>query len=345
MDRHYQQLTAQSEPLRSAYLLVAVLVGMACATAVYAQKGKFQRIAFIAALSPVADLKGPDPINPAARGFVHGLRDLGYVEGRNVVIDFRSLEGRYERIPEILADVVRSKPDVIYTGTQVVVERHLAATSGIPVVTMASWSLIESGVVKSLSRPGGTVTGFVVDVDVAVETKRLELIRDAIPSIKRIAFLGTSVAWESPATRELLLAAERLGLSMFYAPYTGADVQAAAAVIERGAADAIFVPAGAISFANRQRIGEFVSARRIACIGPFREVAEHGCLMSYGVDIYAVSRDAAGYVAKILAGARPANMPIQQSSKFELVINLKQAKALGLVIPTPLLLRADRIIE
>ena len=160
-----------------------------------------------------------------------------------------------------------------------------------------------------------------------------------------MAFLGTTVSWDSPATREILLAAERLGISILHTPYTGADLQGAASIIEREAPDAIFVPAGASSFGNRQRIGEFVSARRIPCIGPFREIAEHGCLMSYGVDINELMRAAAGYVAKILAGAKPADMPIQQPTKFELVINLKQAKALGLTIPQPLLLRADRIIE
>jgi putative tryptophan/tyrosine transport system substrate-binding protein len=330
---------------RWAGFLVAVLISTACATPASAQKGKVHRVAFIAVLAPVSALKGADPINPAARSFVHGLRDLGYVEGRHLVLDFRSLEGRYERAPEILADIVRSRPDVIVTASQVIVERYLAATSGIPVVTLASWSLIETGVVKSLSRPGGTVTGFIVDVDARAEAKRVELIRDAIPSIKRMAFLGVSASWESPATREILLAAERLGMSIVYAPYTGADVQGAAGIIEREAPDAIFVPAGSSSFANRQRIGEFASARRIPCIAPFKEIAEHGCLMSYGVDVNELMRAVAGYVAKILAGAKPADMPIQQPTKFELVINMKQAKALGLTIPQPLLLRADRIIE
>ena len=343
MDRN-REPTAPPQPTRWAYLLAAVLLGTACASA-YAQKGKVHRVAFIAALSPISDLKGPEPINPSARSFVRGLRDLGYVEGRNLVLDFRSLEGRYERIPEILADILRSKPDVIFTGTQILVERHLPATQGIPVVTMATWSLVETGVVKSLSRPGGTVTGFIVDVDGAAEIKRLELIRDALPKLKRMALLGTTVAWESPATRDLLLAAKRLGIAMLHVPYTGTDLQAAAGVVEREAPDAIFLPGGAVTFGNRQRLGEFVSARRIPCIAPFKEIVDHGCLMSYGVDIAEVSRAAAGYVAKILAGAKPADMPIQQPTKFELVINLKQAKALGLTIPQQLLLRADRIIE
>jgi putative ABC transport system substrate-binding protein len=345
VDRKDQQPTARLRSARRACLLVAVLIGAAFATPVSAQKGKVHRVAFIAGLSPVSDLKGPDPINPAARAFVHGLRDLGYVEGRNLFIDFHSLEGRNERIPAVLADIVRSKPDVIFTGTQIVVERHLPATSGIPVVTMATWSLIETGVVKSLARPGGTVTGIIFDVDLAAETKRLELIRDAIPSARRVALLGIPLIWESPITKQLLLAAGRLGMTMVHAPYNGTDVGAAATVIEREAPDVIFVPAGTITYGNRQRIGEFVSARRLACIAPYRELAEHGCLMSYGVDIYEGSRAAAGYVARILAGAKPADLPIQQPTKFELVINLKQAKALGLTIPQPLLLRADRIIE
>jgi putative ABC transport system substrate-binding protein len=263
----------------------------------------------------------------------------------NVVLDFRSLEGRPERAPEILADLVRHKPDVIFSGSQVIVERHLPAFAGVPVVVLAGWSLVESGLVKSLSRPGGTVTGFIVDVDARVEAKRLELIRDAIPGIRRMAYLGVSVNWESPATKELLLAAERLGISMLYAPYVGADVQAAAGVVERAAPDAIFVPASPMSYINRQRIGEFASARRIPCVAPFRELAEHGCLISYGVDVNEYGRAVAGYVARILAGTKPGDLPIQQPTKFELVVNLKQAKALGLTIPQPLLLRADRIID
>ncbi len=326
--------------------LVAVLVAsVACALPAYAQQTKVHRVAFLSATTPLSHHKGPDPINPGVRAFVHGLRDLGYIDGRNLVLDFHTLEGRYERIPEVLIDIVRFKPDVIFTGTQIVVERYLQATAGIPIVTLASWSLVQRGVVQSFARPGGTVTGFIFDVDSGVEAKRLELLREAIPGIKRVAYLGSSVSWESPAGQRVVDAAQRLGLSLVHAAYTGSDIRAGLAIIEKESPDAVFAPLATESFVNRQRIGQFVSARRLPCIAPFKEVVEYGCLMSYGVDVNDIVRRAAGYVAKILEGAKPGELPIQQPTKFELVINLKEAKALGLKIPHSILLRADSVIE
>lgn len=344
---YVKRMRSRGRPSASwrASLVVMLFAAVACTVPAYAQKTKVHRVAFIAALSPLSELKGPEPVNPAVRAFVHGLRDLGYIEGRNLVLDMRTLEGRYERTPDILADIVRYKPEVIFSTTQIVVERYLQAFAGVPVVTLASWSLVETGIAKSLARPGGTVTGFILDVDVGVEAKRLELLREAIPGIKRVAYLGLPMAWESPAGRSVLDAAQRLGLSLFHAAYTGADVQAAFAVIEREVPDAIFVPVGPTSFANRQRIGQFVSARRLPCIAPFKEAVEHGCLMSYGVDVNDVMRRAAGYVAKILEGAKPGELPLQQPTKFEFVVNRKMANALGLAIPQSILLRADRVIE
>ena len=339
--RLWQLLTS-----RSAFL-AAVLVGtVACSVPAYAQKGKIYRVAFVAAISPVSELQGTDPINPAARTFVRRLRELGYAEGRNLIMDFRTLEGRNERIPEILADIVRFKPDVIFTGTQqVVMGRNIQATAGIPVVTLASWSFVDQGIVQSLARPGGTVTGFIADVDSGVETKRLELLRETIPGVKRVAYLGVPLLWDSPAGKGVQDAAQRLGLSLFHALYTGADVQAASVVIDREAPQAIFVAGGSTSYGNRQRIVQLASAKRLPCFAGFREFAESGCLMSYGADNDEIVRGAAGYVAKILEGTKPGDLPIQQPSKFELTINMKTAKALGLRIPQSILQRADRVIE
>jgi len=323
----------------------ALIAAVAFAVPAYAQKTKVHRVAFIAGLSPLSEFKGPDPINPAARAFVHGLRDLGYVEGRNLVLDFYTLEGRNERIPEVVANIVRSKADVIFTGSQIVVERYLKETASIPVVTAATWSLVQPGVVQSLARPGGTVTGIIFDVDVGVEAKRMELLREVMPHVNRVAYLGTLAIWESPAGKSVIDAARRLGVTLVHAAYVGSDIQAAAAIIESEAPDAVFVPAGATSYGNRQRIGQFVSGKRLPCIAGFKEIIEYGCLMSYGVDTNDLMRRAAGYVAKILEGAKPGELPILQPTKFELIINLKEAKALGLKIPQTVLLRADRVIE
>jgi putative ABC transport system substrate-binding protein len=328
-----------------ASLTAVVVAAIACATPANGQITKVHRVAYISGVSPLSELKGADPISPAARAFVHGLRDLGYVEGRNLVLDFRTLEGRVERIPEVLAEIVRFKPDVIFSSTQIVVERHLQATAGIPIVTLASWSLVQPGIAQSLARPGGTVTGFIMDVDSQVEAKRLELLREAIPGIKRIAYLGLAGWLDSPAGKSVVGAAQRLGLTLFDAAYTGLDIQAAFAIIARERPDAVLIPLGASSFGNRQRFGQFVSAKRLPCVAGFREIVEHGCLMSYGTDNSDVLRRAAGYVAKILEGAKPGELPIQQPTKFELVINLKEAKALGLKFPQSILLRADSVIE
>ena len=331
--------------LSRTWLTVMLIALVACAVPVQAQKAKVHRVAFIAAVTPVSELSGADPVNPAARAFVHGLRDRGYVEGRNLMLDVRTLDGRYERTPEILGDIVRLRPDVIFSSSQIVVERHLKAAAGIPVVTVASWSLVETGVAQSLARPGGTVTGFMMDVDAGVEAKRIELLRETIPGTRRVAYLGHPLAWESAAGKRVLEAAGKLGISLFHVSYTGTDLNAAFASIEQEAPDAVFVPFGSTSFANRQRIGQFVSAKRLPCIAAYREIVEHGCLMSYGVDVSDVHRRAAGYVAKILEGAKPGELPIEQPTRFELVVNMKQAKALGLRIPQSIMLRADRVIE
>jgi putative ABC transport system substrate-binding protein len=331
-------------PLAAWTVLVSAV---ACPIPAYAQNTKIHRVAVLFGTSPLSELKGPDPANPAARGFVHGLRDLGYVEGRNLLLDWHTIQGRYERISEVLTEIVRFKPDVIFTAFEVVAmdERYMKATMGIPVVTISTLSLVKPGVAQSLSRPGGTVTGFMMDVDISVETKRIELLRETIPKVKRIAYLANSAMWESPIGQRTREAAQRLGISIFNAPYTGLEIQAGFAVVDREAPDAVFIPVGPTSFANRQRIGEFVSAKRLPCIALFKEIVEHGCLMSYGVDASDLTRQVAGYVAKILEGAKPGDLPIQQPTKFEFVINMKEAKALGLKIPQSVLVRADRVIE
>ena len=191
--------------------LPALIAAVAFAVPAYAQKSKVYRVAFIATLSPVQELKGPDPRNPAAHAFVSRLRELGYVEGRNLVLDMRSLEGRYERAPELLADVVRLKPDVIFSATQVILERWPGATGNIPVVTLASWSIVESGLAKSLARPGGTITGQLYDIESGIEAKRLELLREFLPQARRVALLAHSGTWDDPEGKQVRAAAQRLG--------------------------------------------------------------------------------------------------------------------------------------
>lgn len=334
----------RSSTFRSIPFVAALFAALVFGSPAHGQKSKVYRVAYFTQLSPLVELKDPGgPEHP--RAFVARLRELGYAEGRNLILDFYSMEGRRERIPAIWADIVRSKADAVYSTSQFLVEGHIRDTAGIPIVTAAAWSIVNTGLAKSLARPGGTVTGYIMDVDEGTEAKRLQLLLEAIPRVKRVAYLGTPGWWESPSGRRVRDTAQHLGLSLAHASYTGTDISAAATVIERQAPDAIFVPSGSASFTNRKRIGELALAKRLPCIAAFKENVESGCLMSYGADIDELLPIAADYVAKILEGAKPGDLPIQHPTKFELVVSMKSARVLGITIPQPILLRANRVIE
>lgn len=312
-----------------------------------AQEVKAHRVAFVAGSSPLSELTGPIPANPAVRAFVLRLRELGYVEGQNLRLDMRTLQGRFDRTAEVIGDVVRLKPDVIVVPSLHIAQRGHEASRGIPIVLLAGGGVVESGLVRSLARPGGSVTGVVTDVDSGLEAKRLELLREVLPKVRRLAFLGSPRAWDSPWGRAALAAAQSLGLSLTPVAKgdTSADIDEALATIHRERPDAVFVPTGPVSFGQREKIGRFVAEKGIPCAASFAEIVEHGCLMSYGINNDHMMGRAADYVAKILEGAKPADLPMEQPKTFELVVNLKTAKALGLTIPHPILLRADRVIE
>jgi putative ABC transport system substrate-binding protein len=330
---------------RGRAVAAAALLAVALWFAAPAHAQKVHRVAFIATTSPLSQLTGPDPANPAMRAFVHALRDLGFVEGRNLVLDIRTLEGKPERIEEVVADVVRLKPSVIFAPAQGIVERSLKLTAGVPIAMLAAGAIVERKLVQSLARPGGMITGLVVDVDTGVEAKRLQLLGEIVPGLRRVAYLGPHEWWGHPAATQVQSAAQRIGLTLFNAGYKGGDFQTASLLIEQDRPDAVFVPTGPSSYALRERIGRFVVANRLPCAAAHSEIAEHGCLISYGVDTNDLMRRGAGYVAKILNGAKPGDLPIEQPSKFSFVINMKSARAIGVKIPQPLLLRADRVIE
>jgi len=324
--------------------LAALSAALAFGSPAYGQKDKVHRVAYFTQLSSLAELKdrgGPEYPRP----FVARLRELGYAEGQNLILDLYSMEGRRERIPAIWADIVRSKADAVYSTSQILIEGHVRESAEIPVVTAAAWSIVNTGLAKSLARPGGSVTGYILDVDEGIEAKRLQLLLEAIPRVRRVAYLGTPGWWESASGRRVRDTAQSLGVSLVHASYTGTDIPAASVVIEREAPDAVFVPGGSASFTNRTRIGELVLAKRLPCIAAFKENAESGCLMSYGADIDEMLPIAANYVAKILEGTKPGDLPIQYPTKFELVISMKSARALGITIPQAILLRANRVIE
>jgi putative ABC transport system substrate-binding protein len=280
-----------------------------------------------------------------AAAFVQRLRELGWIEGRTVAIEYRWAGGRDERAAEIAAEFVRLKVDVIVAqGTPSVIAAK-QATSVIPIVFAAVGDPVDSGLVASLSRPGGNVTGLSTQqTDTA--TKRIELFREMVPSLHRLAIMGNV---GNPAVvldmREVQATARMLGLDIITLEIRrGEDIVPAFEAL-KGRADALYVCGDPLVFTNRIRVNTLAQGARLPTIYLLGEYVEAGGLMSYGPSVPDLYRRAANYVDKILRGAKPADIPVEQPTKFDLVINLTTAKALGLNIPEGFLLRADEVIE
>jgi putative tryptophan/tyrosine transport system substrate-binding protein len=312
-----------------------------------AQQPKTQRrIAIFHPAIPVALLTETGG-GSAWRAFFGELRRLGYIEGENLIIERYSAEGHHERYADIAQDIVSRRPDVIVTGTNPVVTAFKAATSTIPVVAFMLDPL-HAGLVTSLSRPGGNLTGITLDAGVDVWGKRLQILKEAIPSTAKAAFLGMRGGWEGASGEILREAASRLGISLtFTLPDTGtpSEIERVFAAIERQRPDAILVSGEGDLYANRQLIAELSVQKRLPTMCPYRDHVEAGALISYAVDLAELLRRMADDVNQILKGAKPGDIPIYQPIKFELLINLKTANALGLVLPPALLARADQVIE
>jgi len=280
-----------------------------------------------------------------AAAFVQRLRELGWIEGRTVAIEYRWAEGRDERAAAIAAEFVRLKVDVIVAqGTPSVIAAK-QATSVIPIVFAAVGDPVDSGLVASLSRPGGNVTGLSTQqTDTA--TKRIELFREMVPGLHRLAIMANV---GNPAAvldmREVQATARTLGLDIITLEIRrGEDIVPAFEAL-KGRADALYVCGDPLVFTNRVRVNTLTQGARLPTIYLLGEYVEAGGLMSYGPSVPDLYRRAADYVDKILRGAKPANIPVEQPTKFDLVINLTTARALGLEIPPTLLARADEVIE
>src|SRR5262245_4475232 len=309
--------------------------------------GKVYRIGLIAADVPLSEMAGPEPVSPSWRALVQGLRALGYVEGQNLILERRSAEGRYERFSDVVAELVRLNADVIVTGSTQLARTAKAVTSIVPIVMAASVDPVEVGLVMSLARPGGNITGLTSVVGPEIEAKRLELLRAMLPSVSRVAYLGSkdNKDWDRPWGQSVRTAAQALGVSLVLAEHTPHQYTDAFARISRARAEALFVSASPTAYADRGPIVDFATRTRLSSSFGWREPVDLGGLMSYGVTLADNFRRAATYVDKILKGAKPADLPVEQPTKFELVINLKTAKALGLTVPQSLLLRADEVIQ
>jgi putative ABC transport system substrate-binding protein len=310
---------------------------------------KIYRVAFLSAGSPLSALMGPEPSNPGFRAFVQDLRKFGYVEGQNLVIERRSAEGRFERLPDLAAELVRLKVDVIVASSAAAVRAVKQATTTIPIVMAPGGDPIHYGFVASLARPGGNITGLSSYVDFALDGKSLELLKETLPRLTRVGLVyltpgeGRSYAEEY---KDLEAAARALQVVLLPAtadrPSEFAD---AFATLARARVDAVMVAANPLTYANGRLIAELAAKHRLPAIYGFRENAEAGGLMSHGASIPDIWRRAAYFVDKILRGAKPADLPVEQPTIFELVINLKTAKTLGLTIPPSVLARADEVIE
>jgi putative ABC transport system substrate-binding protein len=306
---------------------------------------KVHRVGWISQAPPVSRMTGPDPIDRAARAFVYTLRELGYVEGRNLILERRSLELRQERSGEIVAELAGLGVDVIVTSGNEMAREAARVAPGVSIVMALSSGPVEAGLVKSLARPGGNVTGLTVNVGPEIEAKRLQMLKEAVPSASRIAFLGDRNDWEEPRGKSVRAAAATLGVSLIHTEHSSTNFADALISITQAQPHALFVARNGLWYANAKLLADFGLERRLPGTYPFRDNVEAGGLMTYVADLPDLYRRAAGYVDKILKGAKPGDLPVEQPTKFELVINLKTAKALGITVPPSLLARADEVIE
>jgi len=310
---------------------------LAVAIAVEAQKpGKLWRIGFLAASG--------SKLTFAA--FREGLRELGYVEGQNVAFELRSAEGKVEHLPDLAAELVRLKVDIILASSNQSVEAAQKATASIPIVMTGTTDPVASGFVSSLARPGGNITGLTLQTR-DIQKKVLQLLKETMPSLSRVIIL-----WDPLFVRgrlvltELEDAAKVLGLQLQPIEVRASgDLERAFASATRSRAGAVMSTGGRVTFDLRAQIADLAIRHRLAATAPVLEYAEAGYLMTYGASLMDQYKIGARFVDRILKGAKPADLPVEQPTKFSLVINLKTAKALGLTIPPSVLGRADQVIE
>ena len=286
------------------------------------------------------------PDDKDVQGLRQGLREAGYVEGRDVVIEWRSANGDYARIPELAADLVQRKVDVIVVETTVAAHAVKRATSTIPIVMAVVADPVGSGLVANLAHPGGNVTGL-SNMQAELSAKRLQLLKEAIPRLTRVAVLwNPATPWHSKAIADLKAAAPSLSIELsFVGARTPEEFGPAFSSISRAHAQALFVLDDAQFVAHQMTLLKLASKARLPTSYSERPFVVEGGLMSYGANIHDLNRRSAGYVDKILKGAKPGDLPIEQPTKFELVVNLKTAKALGITIPQSILLQADEVIK
>jgi ABC-type uncharacterized transport system substrate-binding protein len=320
------------------FALCALLLALS-APAEAQEPKKAPRIGYLSVLSfsPMAD---------RIEAFRQGLRELGYVEGKNIVVEWRYGEEKPDRVSDLAAELVRLKVDVIVSGGNSATEAAKKATNSIPIVMTQASDPVASEFVASLARPGGIITGL-SRLAPELGGKRLELLKEMVPKLSRVAVLGTSTSpGNAQELREVELAAGALGVKLQYLDVLSPkDIETAFRAAAKGRADVVLLMSGAVGSSQRKEIAALAVKSRIPAMYESARSVEAGGLVSYGVSFPDLDRRAAMYVDKILKGGKPADLPVEQPTKFELVINLKTAKQIGLTIPPAVLARADRVIK
>jgi putative ABC transport system substrate-binding protein len=274
------------------------------------------------------------------------MRDLGYTEGENIEYELRSAEGKIaERAGPMTEEFIAKGVDVIVVNASASAKEFMRHTKTIPIVMSAGGDLVGLGIVASLARPGGNITGFSNFVAPEIDAKRVQLLKEAAPATRRVAYLGTKQEWDGGNGQALQTAAQGLGLTIVLVEHSLAGHAEAFQQLPNANPDALIVSNWTSLWVKRQAIFDFALQHRTPVIYPWREYVDAGGLMSYGVDLKDQNRRAMGYVDKILKGANPGELPIQLPTKFDLVINLKAANSIGLKIPSPVLAQAAEVIE
>ena len=281
--------------------------------------------------------------------FRQGLRERGYVEGQNIVIEYRAADGKLERFPTLATELVRLQVDLIVAGNTPAARAAQQATTTVPIVTPVMGDPVGDGLVASLARPGGNITGLTF-LGPELVPKRLELLKEALPGVSRVAALWHPGAYAERTMRDMLqkteAAARTLGMHLQLVEVRGPDeFDRAFSTMTSARAEALIVLPSTMLFTERRRLVDLAARHRLPAMYQLREFVELGGLMAYGASITDLVRRSATHVDKILKGAKPADLPVEQPTKFELVINLKTAQALGITIPSRLLFQADRVIQ
>jgi ABC-type uncharacterized transport system substrate-binding protein len=320
-------------------ILVAVIV---LAVAVIAEAQQTNKIPKIGILQGGSRVTSPENIN----AFRNGLRELGYTEGKNILFEYRYADGKATRLPKLASELVQLKVDVIVAaGTQSTTAAK-QATSTIPIVAGAAGDLVRTGLVASLARPGGNVTGSTV-ISPDVSGKRIELLKEVLPKASRVAVLlhsGSATDREEVEQTETVAQALKVKIQIFEVRDPG-DFQAAYTAMKRENVDALILTQSSVTNFHRKQLTDLGIKNRLATMCESARWTEDGCIISYGPDLRYQYHRAAIYVDKILKGAKPAELPVEQPTKFELIINLKVAKQIGLTIPQWVLVKADRVIK